>query len=129
MPQVPEGQSSLDASQNEPLSDDALKMLRAIARDKPSVFRKWTGAQGPNCWLFLIPKNVLKASFIFQLAELNFKGSMYIYYKPPTFTLPTLEKLAYLMPCLAGVMGAITHFCKALIGEMDLEVCLLHILT
>ena len=50
-------QSSLDALRNKPLSDHALKMLRAIARDNPSVFRESEEGRGPNCWAFVIPKN------------------------------------------------------------------------
>ena len=108
--------SRSDALKNKPLSTHALKMLRAIARDNPSVFRASDGGKGPNCWAFVIPKNAIKASFIFHLVELNAKDPC----KPPSFTLPTLEELAYLMQCLVGG-GGITRFCKALIGAKDLK--------
>ena len=51
-----------------------------------SIFVDNTSGRPPNGWAFCIPKNALKASFIFHLVWLNKKTRE----KPPPFYLPTL---------------------------------------
>ena len=56
MPRAFGRQSSLDALKNKPLSDHAVKMLRAIARDNPSVFRASDGGRGLIAGLLSFPR-------------------------------------------------------------------------
>ena len=57
--------------------------------------------KSPNAWAFVVPKNHLKCSWIFHLVELN--GRMRG--RPPSFYLPTMEDMGYVMQHVSGEGG------------------------
>ena len=77
------------------ISPEGLIMARALVRD--GVLRQCAGGggghQGPNGYLFPIPKNAVKASMIVHLVRLNKCHQ----FRPPRFSLPSVEDLAFLI--------------------------------
>ena len=77
------------------ISPEGLIMARALVRD--GVLRQCAegggGHQGPNGYLFPIPKSAVKASMIVHLVRLNKCHR----FRPPRFSLPSVEDLAFLI--------------------------------
>ena len=77
------------------ISPEGLIMARALVRD--GVLRQCArgggGPQGPNGYLFPIPKNAVKASMIVHSVRLNKCHQ----FRPPRFSLPSVEDLAFLI--------------------------------
>ena len=76
-----------------PLSASTRTMLDTMRKANDTLFRTSESGAPANAWAFLVPKNLLKCSFIWHLVWFNkdMGGA------PPGFNLPTLEDMAYLM--------------------------------
>ena len=85
--------ANLPGTNIKPLSTHAQDMLTAMRSANASLFRVSKSGKSPNGWAFVVPKNNLKCSWIFHLVQVN--GTMRG--KPPSFYLPTMEDMGYLM--------------------------------
>ena len=68
-------------------------MLKAMRLANESLFTVSKSGTPPNGWTFVVPKNTLKCSWIFHLVEFNWRMRG----KPPSFYLPGMENMEYLM--------------------------------
>ena len=55
----------------EPVGEGAACMMEAIRNADDSIFGESSSGRLPNGWAFVIPKNALRASFIFHLVWLK----------------------------------------------------------
>ena len=66
-------------------------MARALVQD--GVLSLWEGSGKLNGYLFLVPKNATRASMIIHLVKFNRQDT----HKPASFSVPTMEDLAFLL--------------------------------
>ena len=85
--------ADLPGTNIKPMSTHAQDMLKAMRAANASLFQVSRSGRSPNGWAFVVPKNNLKCSWIFHLVQVN--GRMRG--KPPSFYLPTMEDMGYLM--------------------------------
>ena len=76
-----------------PLSASAKTMLDTMRKANSTLFKVSNSGPPANAWAFLVPKNLLKCSFIWHLVWFNKDNGG----GTPGFNLPTLEDMAYLM--------------------------------
>ena len=104
------------------ISPEGLVMARALVRD--GVLTRCPSNLPPNGWLFPVPKNSEKASMIVHLVQFNKQHAN----RPPSFTLPVVEDLAFLIElhylragqgCLAFSEEVGRYLCDPFLRALD----------
>ena len=104
------------------ISPEGLVMARALVRD--GVLTRCPSNLPPNGWLLPVPKNSEKASMIVHLVQFNKQHAN----RPPSFTLPVVEDLAFLIElhylragqgCLAFSEEVGRYLCDPFLRALD----------
>ena len=104
------------------ISPEGLVMARALVRD--GVLTRCPSNLPPNGWLFPVPKKSEKASMMVHLVQFNKQHAN----RPPSFTLPVVEDLAFLIElhylragqgCLAFSEDVGRYLCDPFLRPLD----------